>query len=258
MFWIVWHLVGGGSVAVAIGVSDMLLVTCNMWRRKKWQVIGNRWYLTCDSRHMTCETYPLSSLLKKDIILSAQVMRLSVCCMRDFHWFCSKIVYNRSAFFPLSFWVFVNYPAVVSQCCAVMHFKCLITPITKVLGHIKNILKKKKSIEISKERTMVTELLFFAQKWSQIALGKNFTPDMWHLFLMSCISATICTRREIQCLPHAVFILDILKAVCLGFIYISEVEGIIFDWPGVAGALKQTPLSLIHSLTNWLTDPLWK
>ena len=41
-------LVGGGSVAVAVGISDM------------WHVIGDRWHLTRDTWHLTPDTWPIT------------------------------------------------------------------------------------------------------------------------------------------------------------------------------------------------------
>ena len=58
---IMGELAGGGSVAVAVGISDM------------WQVTCNTWHMTHDMKHMTHETLHIFSIIFYLLIMSVYI-----------------------------------------------------------------------------------------------------------------------------------------------------------------------------------------
>ena len=73
------ELEGGGSMAVAIGVTDRWQVTRDMWHVKRYM-----WHLT-HNFFFFFSSCPLLSVLVS-VLLCAQVERFSVSCMRYFWW----------------------------------------------------------------------------------------------------------------------------------------------------------------------------
>ena len=58
---VVWELAAGGSVVVAVGVSNMWQMTRDIWHitHDTWHLTPDTWHLSPDTWHVTCDTWHL-------------------------------------------------------------------------------------------------------------------------------------------------------------------------------------------------------
>ena len=109
-FWwafAVMILAGGGSVAVAVGVSDRWQVSGDWWQMTgdTRHIKHNKWHLTCDTWHMTFylfkkEIAPFCRLFSVFVFvwISAHIDRFSVLCLLHF----SYALYQPILFYALT------------------------------------------------------------------------------------------------------------------------------------------------------------